>query len=85
MINRLILSPPPAKNILLSSGEDIETAINNAKKDINSLNSIPILVAAFDILGEPVSFSDTALHVLNGSYGEGIADYAVQSFAAPSG
>lgn len=39
MNNRLVLSPPPAKNILLSSGEDVETAINrlNNRTSINCI------------------------------------------------
>ena len=36
MNDRLILSPPPAKNILLSSGEDIETAINKLNNSTNT-------------------------------------------------
>lgn len=39
MDNKLILSPPPAKNILLSTGEDVESAINKLNNSISTNNT----------------------------------------------
>lgn len=40
MNDRLILSPPPAKNILLSTGVDVETAINRLNNSISTNNAV---------------------------------------------
>ena len=57
MNDRLILSPPPAKNILLSTGVDVETAINRLNNSVNILNQRYYCEVYYDHNSQDSSFT----------------------------